>query len=403
MKIVAQCFMVLLSGLLVMSGCEGGGGEYEPDTADLAAQVGDWSMTKDDIEEVISKLTQTQKKRYDTEAGRAQLTDRFLEEELFYKEGMRVGLDKEEAVQEQIDQAVRRIVIAEFYKKKIEEASYPSAEEARRHYEENEDNFISQEIIRARHLFTESEDKIIEMKKKLDEGEKLTTLIHKHSEDELTKKDDGDLGYFNPGGYIRFVGYSQDFSDAVFALEKGEISEPIKWEKGWSIVAVIEKRPEMLRPFDEVKDEISKRLGRTRIDEMRREIVAELRDRYEAINYYQEALELVQRSPEEIWNFAQATTDPYQRLASYKEIAEKFPDSEYTPQALFMVGFVSAEEIKDFQQAELAFNEVISKYPGSDVAKSAEWMLKNLNKPLPEFEDLEDLHQKISDDTGEDQ
>jgi peptidyl-prolyl cis-trans isomerase C len=401
MKIVVPCFIVLLSGLLIISGC-GGGGEYKPDTSTLAAQVEDWTMSKDDIEEVISKLTQTQKQRFDSEAGRAELTDRFLEEELFYKEGKRLGLDKEEEVQEQIDQAVRRILIAEFYKREIEEAARPTEEEARRHYEENEDNYISQEVVRARHLFTESKDKIFEMKKKLDEGEPLTKLIHNYSEDELTKKDDGDLGYFNPGGYIRFVGYSQDFSDAVFALEKGEISEPIQWEKGWSIVAVIEKRPEMLRPFVEVKDEISKRLGRTRVEEVRREVVAKLKTQFEAKNYYQEALELVQRSPEEIWNFAQATTDPYQRLSSYKEIVEKFPDSDYTPQALFMVGFVCAEEIKDLSQADRAFNDVISRYPGSDVAKSAEWMLKNLNKPLPEFEDLEDLHQKISDEASKD-
>lgn len=398
MKILAPSLMVLLSCLLIFSSC---GGDYETDTSHLAAQVEDWAMTKDDIENVITKLTQSQKKRYDSEAGRAELTDRFIEEELFYLEGKRIGLDQDEEVKEQIDQAVRRIIIADFYQKRIEEAARPTEEEARQHYEENEDTYISQEIVRARHLFTKSKDKIFEMKKKLEEGEALTKLIHEYSEDDLTKKDDGDLGYFNPGGYIRFVGYSKDFSDAVFALELGEISEPIKWEKGWSIVAVIEKRPEMLKPFEEVKEEISKRLSRMRVEEVRRDVVAKLKQNYSAKNFYQEALDLVQRSPEEIWNFAQATTDPYQRLTSYKEIVDKFPESEYAPQALFMVGFVCAEEIKDFPQADRAFNEVITNYPGSDVAKSAEWMLKNMKQPLPEFEDLDDLHQKISDKAEE--
>jgi peptidyl-prolyl cis-trans isomerase C len=401
MKILALIFMVLLSGMLCMFGCGGGGGEYESDTSHLAAQVEDWTMTKDDIENVIAKMTQAQKKRYDSEAGRAELTDRFLEEELFYREGKRIALDQDEDVQELIEQAVRRIVISEFYKKNIEQAARPSEEEARQHYEENEDNYISQEVIRARHLFTESKEKIFEMKKLFDEGEKLTRLIHKYSEDDLTKKDDGDLGYFNPGGYIRFIGYSQEFSDAVFAMEEGEVSEPIKWDKGWSIVAVVEKRPEMLKPFEEVSEEISKRLGRMRVEEIRRDVIANLKTNFEANNYYQDSLDLVQRSPEEIWNFAQATTDPYQRLNSYMEIVDKFPESDYTPQALFMVGFVCAEEIKDFTQADRAFTEVINKYPGTDVAKSAEWMLKNLNKPLPEFEDIGDLHKKISDKAQE--
>jgi parvulin-like peptidyl-prolyl isomerase len=381
-----------------MGGCGGDSGSgSELDTSLLAAQVEDWTMSKEDLENVIAKLTKAQKERYDTEAGRAELTDRFLEEELFYREGKRIGLEEDENVKELIDQAVRRILIAEFYKNQIEEVARPSDEEARLHYDENEDNYISQEVVRARHLFAERQDKIMEMKKRLDDGEKLTKLIRKHSDDTMTRDDDGDLGYFNPGGYIRFVGYSPEFSDAVFALEQGEISEPIKWEKGWSIVAVLEKRPEMLKPFEDVREEISKRLGRMRIEEVRRDVVANLKNSYDAKNYYQEALNLVQRSAEEIWNFAQVTTDPYKRLESYREIIDKFPDSEYAPQALFMVGFVCAEEIKDFPQADQAFTEVINKYPGSDVAKSAEWMLKNLNKPLPEFEDLDELHQKIED------
>ena len=57
------------------------------------------------------------------------------------------------------------------------------------------------------------------------------------------------------------------------------------------------------------------------------------------------------------------------------------------------------EELKDFVGADRAFNKVLEHFPGTDVAKSAEWMLKNLNKPLPDFKDLDDLHQQISDES----
>jgi hypothetical protein len=33
------------------------------------------------------------------------------------------------------------------------------------------------------------------------------------------------------------------------------------------------------------------------------------------------------------------------------------------------------------------------------VAESAKWMMENLDKPLPEFEDIEELQNKISDES----
>ncbi|MFH1755954.1 MAG: peptidyl-prolyl cis-trans isomerase, partial [Candidatus Latescibacterota bacterium] len=277
MKVLAQILFILLSGLLVLGGCgkgDGGGDAADTDISRLAAEVNDWTMTKDEIEAVIAKLSDSQKKRYDNDEGRADLTDRFLEEELFFQEGMKSDLENDESVQEKLKQAKRRIIIGEYYRKYIEEIAQPTEEEARQHYQENQDTYITPEIVRARHLFSKREEKIREMKQRINNGEKMTKLITEHSEDTLTKQDEGDLGYFNPGGYIRFVGYSQDFSDAVFALELGEVSEPIKWEKGWSIVYIEEKRPEKLKDFEEVKDEISQRVGRIRIEEVRRNVVA---------------------------------------------------------------------------------------------------------------------------------
>jgi tetratricopeptide (TPR) repeat protein len=218
---------------------------------------------------------------------------------------------------------------------------------------------------------------------------------NKFSEDDLTRGDGGDLGYFNPGGYIRFVGFSKTFSDAVFALEPHVVSDPIKWEKGWSIVYVVEKEPEKLKPLDEARDDIIRILRNKNADAAKAEVFAELKDRYQPQNFLQEELALETRSAEELWNLAQTATDPRKRLIAYEEIVEKHSDSEYTPQALFMVGFVFAEELKDPVGADRAFNKVLKLYPGTDVAKSAEWMLKNLNKPLPDFEDLDDLHKKI--------
>ena len=53
---------------------------------------------------------------------------------------------------------------------------------------------------------------------------------------------------------------------------------------------------------------------------------------------------VTERTPEELWNLAQNSTDSYQRIRYYEQIVEKFPDNKYAPEALFMIGF--AEELK---------------------------------------------------------
>jgi hypothetical protein len=62
---------------------------------------------------------------------------------------------------------------------------------------------------------------------------------------------------------------------------------------------------------------------------------------------------------------------------------------------MFMIGFVHAEELKDFVSADRTFNELIAKYPETEIAQTARWMIDNLEKPLPQFEDLDDLNRQI--------
>ena len=62
-----------------------------------------------------------------------------------------------------------------------------------------------------------------------------------------------------------------------------------------------------------------------------------------------------------------------------------------------MVGFVYTEELQDNVQADRYFLRVINEYPDADVAKSARWMRKNLNEPMPEFEDIDDIHDHIEE------
>ncbi len=401
MKRLVLLMLVVFVGAALMQGCGRKEGELVKEE-ELAASVEDWTLTKQALFEMISKLPEAQKRKYDTPAGRAELADRIMSEELFYREALKDNLASKDWVKKQIDEATRGILVAAYFKDKVEAKARPSDKELREYYDSHLDMYVSLPVARAQHIFSKSKEKLDDIKRQIEEGgEKMTTMAHNYSEDPLTQAEGGDLGYFNPGGYMRGIGFSQVLGDTIFKMEPAVIHGPIKWEKGYSLIRVNEIKPAQQEPFEDVKGKISDVLTKERLQQVRNEVVGGIRKDYDCRNFMEEYYRTIQRSPEELFEFAQAANDPNVRIKAFEEIVEKFPDDKHAPQALFMVGFVYLEELKDKVSADKAFNNVLVRYPDSDVAESARWMLDNLDKPVPEFQDMDDLKAKTSGKSGD--
>ncbi len=76
-----------------------------------------------------------------------------------------------------------------------------------------------------------------EIKARLDAGEDFEALAKEYSDDPVSAENGGDLGWFGRGVMVK------EFEDAAFALEPGEISDPVKTPFGYHIIQVLEKDP----------------------------------------------------------------------------------------------------------------------------------------------------------------
>jgi parvulin-like peptidyl-prolyl isomerase len=400
MKWIRIWMPLLALSLVWAGGCSKKAEEAKVETPEdeLAARIGDWSITKAYLEDFLRKLPEQQRQKYDSPEGRAVLADKLMQDELAYLEAQKLDLTKRENVAKQLQEATHAILVNEYLNEFVDSKARPSDQELQDYYESHQDQYTELETLRAQHIFSTDKEKLEEMRARIEEGgEKMTTLAHKFSEDQITKADGGDLGYFNPGGYIRGVGYSKEFTDAVMQMEVGKLYGPVKWEKGYSLVRINEKEPAKLRPFEEVREEIAKRLARDKIEVVREEHFAEVQRKYDTRNFMRESYEKMERGPEELFNYAQSSTDPLQRIEAFQRIIDKYPQDEYAPQAMFMIGFVYAEELQDVVRAEKTFSDLILRYPESEMAQSAKWMKENLEQPLPKFEDLDDLNRQIEE------
>lgn len=104
-----------------------------------------------------------------------------------------------------------------------------------------------------------AKEKAEEIIKKLNNGEDFSKLAKKYSDDEGTKDNGGDLGYFNTDD-----NYEEAFVLAAAALENGKYTEePIKTEYGYEIIL---KKAEKNKPkLKSVKDKIKTTLAEDKL------------------------------------------------------------------------------------------------------------------------------------------
>jgi peptidyl-prolyl cis-trans isomerase SurA len=89
-------------------------------------------------------------------------------------------------------------------------------------------------------LFPEEDPQILntmlDIRKKLDEGENFIDLIKKYSQDEESVENDGELGWFKIGEL------RDEYERAALALKPGEISKIVKTDIGYHIIQLIDIR-----------------------------------------------------------------------------------------------------------------------------------------------------------------
>jgi parvulin-like peptidyl-prolyl isomerase len=121
-----------------------------------------------------------------------------------------------------------------------------------------------------------------EAKKKADEvyalvsapGADFEAIAREHSTGPSAQKG-GDIGIFTPDRM------AEEFSEAAFKMEPGEISKPVKTKFGYHIIKVTGRWPAGELPLDALRDQIEERLEQRKLHQGRRELKDELLAKYQ--------------------------------------------------------------------------------------------------------------------------
>jgi parvulin-like peptidyl-prolyl isomerase len=111
-----------------------------------------------------------------------------------------------------------------------------------------------------------------EINRKIAAGEDFGVLASEYSEGP-EKESSGDLGSFKKGDLAK------ELEEPVENLRQGEVTPWIQFRNGWYILKLVEKKEARVKPFEEARDDIEKKLLGEKTQVKLEEFMKELKDR----------------------------------------------------------------------------------------------------------------------------
>lgn len=86
-------------------------------------------------------------------------------------------------------------------------------------------------------------------------------------------------------------------------------------------------------------------------------------------------------------------------LQNFKLLLKYYPDGKLTAKSIFMLGFINANHVEDYDEARKYYTLFIEKYPDDDLVDSAKYELKTLGKSIDELPIFEKIEGDSADTT----
>ncbi len=227
----------------------------------------EWTLDSDTFREIcIGRWGNAENAAKRTDEERVELLEDVVLRHLKSVDGFHKGLDQDPGVVTEYESTLDRAAISELYRIEVRD-KVVTDEDVHDFYEHDK------EEIQASHILLNSEnyddaaaEKLLnELRTQLvDHGADFKELAKKYGED--TSTPDGSLNWFRWGMMV------QSFQEAAFALQLGEISQPVKTRYGWHLISLEGRRKlKDLKSFEDSEELIRRQVLKLKADDLRKD------------------------------------------------------------------------------------------------------------------------------------
>jgi len=182
--------------------------------------------------------------------GKKRIIDELVMHELMYSDALEKDIEKEDEFIDVMN-TMKKSMLSQYNLRKMFNNLVVTDEEIKNFYEKNKAVYKTEEMAKASHILVDSEAKANEALEDITDGLSFEEAAEKYSSCP-SKQSGGDLGQFGRGQMVK------EFEDAVFSMEVGEISEPVKTQFGYHIIKLTDhvqaRSSELEEVYQEVKD-----------------------------------------------------------------------------------------------------------------------------------------------------
>ena len=252
----------------------------------VLATVGGKPVTSADFNRALERVPAAYRDKYLSADGKRQLVRSLIEDELFYREGRRLGIDSARAVDAEVEDFRKRIVRERVIDRLKKEAAVKDSD-IEEYYRDNQEKYTVPEKLRlgvimiglskdaAPEEVEKAEEKAMNIIERLSAGEEFEWLAHQLS-GHSSGKDGGDLGFLAVEDIPADVVVEASAIPAV-----GELSGPVRGELGIYIVRLAGKQPESTVAFEEARGDIERALFKKAHDDAYKELLENLEDEFD--------------------------------------------------------------------------------------------------------------------------
>ena len=102
-------------------------------------------------------------------------------------------------------------------------------------------------------------------------GTSFTELAKQYSDDDGTKSSGGDLGWVGKGVLVDAL------DEAMAQMEPGDVRGPIRTDRGWVVLQMVERKSGDVKPYEEIKEQLRKQLYDEQVEKAQQSWIRELR------------------------------------------------------------------------------------------------------------------------------
>lgn len=283
MSIIVSALLVSCSGLIGRDESQKTSHNNEQETSTILAEYKGGTITKEDLDFRLEKIPPMYRKRYETVEGQKELLEGMAVETVFYRKALQMGIQDQPEVQQRIENASRPILISAYRDGHFKQELVLTDKEKRDYYEENKETaFRRFPDYTIQYIQVESMEKGTEALKKLQEGAGFTDIMNQYSIHGYSKEQGGIIRGIRNNGTIPGIGRDAVLDSLIVtATGKTDYTGPVLTEKGVHIFKIIEFTPAGVKPYEEVEEQIERRLLPQKESELYEQAVADFFKKYQ--------------------------------------------------------------------------------------------------------------------------